>query len=222
MLKIFESCNSQIVSTVISASKLYYLTLNHFLTGNRKSLKGLHDVVYGLSEQTKNLKNDSFKIITDWQGNTLESGLYYVRVLDAARETASSVLHTYLPICEYVKNNHTPFNEMQVTEFNELNDEIALFFNMILHILKNRKYENPSEEIRKQKTTILTLIDTLQRKQLKRVKRQEVSIRNSILYLHILTESKNLALFAPNLVKANRKFYQTVSASLTQHSYPTT
>ncbi len=207
--KVFENCNEVIVSAAISASKLYYLTLNNFLASKRKTLRGLHDDVYELSSQMKDLKNNSYKVITKLQGDALESSQFYVQVVDAAREMSNSVFHIYKPAYEYLDNNHTPFSNVQVTELTELNDEVSVFFNMILHTLKNRKYENSSEEIRKRKVSVLALLDILQRKQLKRIKRQEVSTRNSVLYLNILNETKNLTLFAVSLVKANRNFYQT-------------
>ncbi len=209
--RVFESCNEQIVSSTISASKLYYLTLNNFLDGRRRALKNLHDDVYELSKQTKDLKNTSYKVIAKLQGDVAESGQFYVQVVDAARETANSVLYIYKPAFEYIDNNHTPFSPVQVEELTELNDEMSAFFNMILHTLKNRKYENSSEEIRKRKVSVLALIDILQRKQLKRIKKQEVSTRNSVLYLNILTETKNLTLFSVSLVKSNRHFYDLVS-----------
>ena len=208
---VFENCNEQIVSSAISASKLYYLTLNNFLSGKRKTLKGMNDDVKDLSSQTKELKNSSYKVIAKLQGDAMESSQYYVHVVDAAREIGNSVFHLYKPAYEYLDNNHSPFSNIQVAELTELNDEVSVFFNMILHTLKNRKYENSSEEIRKRKVNVITLLDTLQRKQLKRIKRQDVSTRNSILYLNILNETKNLILFAVSLVKANRSFYQMVS-----------
>ncbi len=209
--KVFESCNEEIVSAAISASKLYYLTLNNFLAGKRKALKGIHDDVYELSKHTKDLKNNSYKVIAKLQGEALESSQYYVQVVDASREVGNSVFHIYKPAYEYLDNNHTPFSSTQMTELTELNDEVSVFFNMILHTIKNRKYENSSEEIRKRKVSVLALVDILQRKQLKRIKKQEVSTRNSVLYLNILTETKNLTLFSVSLVKANRNFYQMVS-----------
>ncbi len=209
--RVFESCNEQIVSAAISSSKLYYVTLNNFLANKRKTLKNIHDDVYELSKQTKDLKNNSYKVIAKLQGDALESSQFYVQVVDAAREIANSVLYIYKPAFEYLDNNHTPFLPIQVEELTELNDEVSVFFNMILHTLKNRKYENSSEEIRKRKVSVLALLDILQRKQLKRIKKQEVSTRNSVLYLNILNETKNLTLFSVSLVKSNRNFYNSVS-----------
>jgi len=210
--EVFENCNEQIVSVAISISKLYYLTLNSFLENKRKALKNLHDKVYEMSKQTKDLKDRSYEVIVKLQDDkTLESSLYYVQVVDAAYETGNSVLHIYKPVYEYVDNNNTPFSLVQAREVTELNEEVSTFLNMILHTLKNRKYENTSEDIRHQKMSVLTILDALKRKQFKRIKRQEVSTGNSMLYLNILTETKNLILFTTNLVKANRNFYRTVS-----------
>jgi len=210
--EVFENCNEQIVSVAISISKLYYLTFNSFLENKRKALKNLHDKVYEMSKQTKDLKDRSYEVIVKLQDDkTLESSLYYVQVVDAAYETGNSVLHIYKPVYEYVDNNNTPFSLVQAREVTELNEEVSTFLNMILHTLKNRKYENTSEDIRHQKMSVLTKLDALKRKQFKRIKRQEVSTGNSMLYLNILTETKNLILFTTNLVKANRNFYRTVS-----------
>lgn len=205
---VFENCTGQIVSATILASKIYYLTLNHFLTGNRKTLKELHVDVYGLIKQTKVLKNNSFNVIAQLQDKTPKLSQYYVQVTETVRKTGNSVFHTYKTVSEYLDNTHTPFTEALTAELTELNDEMALFYNMILHSLKNNKYENIPKDIRKRKIRLLALIDVFQRRQLKRVKRREMSIRNGVLYLNILTETKNLILSATSLVKASRNFYQ--------------
>lgn len=210
--EVFESCNGQIVSVTINVSKLYYLTMHHFLENKRKSLKNLQDKIYEMSQQARNLKDRSFEVIARLQDDkTLASSLFYVQVVDAVYETTNCAVHIYKPVYEYTDDENTPFSAVQKTELTELNDEVSTFFNVILHTLKNRKYENTSEDIRHRKTSVLSLLDALKRKQLKRIKRQEVSTGNSILYLNILTETKNLILFSGNLVKANRNFYRMVT-----------
>lgn len=203
--RVFETYNQQIVSYAISSSKLYYLTIANFLAEKRKVLKGIHDDIYDLHKSTKALKNNSYKVIAKLQGDAVESSHFFVQVVDAAREMANSVLFIYKQAYEYIDNNHTPFTAAQIKELTELNDEMSVFFNMILHTLKHRKYDD-TDDIRKKKVVILNLIDNLQRKQLKRIKKQEVSTRNSVLYLNILTETKSLVLFSMSLVKSNKNF----------------
>jgi len=209
--KIFDSCNEQIVSAVIAVSKYYYLTLNHFLAAGRKELKKMYDDVYELSVQAKDMKDNLYKVIVQMQDDALDSGRHYIQVVNAVCEICNCTLHIYKPALKFLKNNRTSFSDVQIAELTELNEELSVFFNLSLHTLKNRKYENLPDEIHKDKMTVLTMLDDLQRKQLKRIKRQEVSTPNSILYLHILSETKNLTLFTVNLIKANRNFYGAVS-----------
>jgi phosphate/sulfate permease len=210
--RVFENSNVQVVSHTIASSKLYYLTVANFLAGKRKVLKSIYDDVYELSKSTKTLKNNSYKVIAKFQGDAVEASQFFVQVVDAAREMANSVLFIYKQAYEYIDNNHTPFTEAQTKELTELNDEMSVFFNMILHTLKHWKYDD-TEDIRKKKVVILNLVDNLQRKQLKRIKKQEVSTRNSVLYLNILTETKSLVLFSVSLIKSDRNFYKTTLGS---------
>ncbi|MDR1864851.1 MAG: inorganic phosphate transporter [Bacteroidales bacterium] len=208
--RIFESCNEQTVSVIIDASKLYFLTISNFLDNRRKALKGMYDDVKALTGRCKDLKHNTYKVIAKLQGDAVESSQFYVQVVDSTREIANSIHFMYKPAFEYLDNNHSPFIDVQGRELTELNDEMTIFFNIVLHILKNRRYDD-LDDAGKKKNDVLEMIDELQKKQLKRIKKQAVSTRNSVLYLNILTETKNLVLFAVSLTKSNHNFYKSVA-----------
>ena len=209
MTNISEICNKQIVAMIISTSKLYYLTIINFMTDNRKNLKLLCDELNQLREHTKKLRNDSCNVIANMEIDTPpQLCQYYMRMVDAAGETGNSLFYIYKPVFEYMDNNNNkPFFDVQINEMTELSDEMTIFFNTVLHTLKNRKYENYSEDIRKCKQSVFDLLDKFQRKQLKRIKRKEVSTNNSMLYFNMLGETKNLTVFTVNMVKADSKIY---------------
>jgi phosphate/sulfate permease len=208
--RIFESCNEQIVSVMIDSSKLYYLIIENFLDAKRRALKAMYDDVKALTEHCKDLKHNTYQVIVKLQGDAVESSQFYVQVVDATQEIANSVHFIYKPAFEYLDNNHSPFTNNQVTELTELDEEMTIFFNISLHILKNRRYDD-LDDVTGKRDDIVSLIDELQRKQLKRIKKQAVSTRNSVLYLNILTETKNLVLFAVGLIKSNRNFYKSIA-----------
>ena len=56
---------------------------------------------------------------------------------------------------------------------------------------------------------ILEICANLTKKQIKRVKMQESGTRNSILFMTILNETKNIALQSVNLMKSQRNMYET-------------
>ena len=72
-------------------------------------------------------------------------------------------------------------------------------------MIKQNDYTNVPEAIEKQQV-ILNLLNDSRKKQIKRIKQNEVGTRNSVLFLAILNEGKNIMLHTINLLKAQRDF----------------
>ena len=53
---------------------------------------------------------------------------------------------------------------------------------------------------------VLEMLNDARKKQIKRIKQNEAGTRNSILYLAIINETKNIMLHTVNLLKAQRDF----------------
>jgi Na+/phosphate symporter len=63
-----------------------------------------------------------------------------------------------------------------------------------------------SDKIIKLHQQVNEYIDRARKDQVKRIKNHEAGTKNSLLYLNILAETKNLSLFILNLFKAHRDF----------------
>ena len=72
-------------------------------------------------------------------------------------------------------------------------------------MITNGELDNLDELIQKQ-NSLLQLINTIRRNQIKRIKNKEVGTRNSMMYLNILSEARNLLLYMVNMAKAQRDF----------------
>ena len=62
------------------------------------------------------------------------------------------------------------------------------------------------EELHALQIELIESIEQMNKKLIKQLKRGEVGTKNSILYLNILNETKNLVLQAGNLYKSQRDF----------------
>ena len=78
---------------------------------------------------------------------------------------------------------------LQVEEFYDISRMTREFINGINSAIKKKDYSMRDVVARQQK--ILKYIDTSRKKQVKRIKANEVGTRNSMLYLSILAEGKN-------------------------------
>ena len=202
---IIEQSNKTIVKTIITVSKLYYLTIDGLFKGNRKQLNETNYEVAKFDKKAKKLKANLYEIIKQLQEDSIETGHYYVQVMDYLREIAHSMSFISEPVLEHVANNHSALLPEQVKDLGKLNDDIADYLNLILNHLKEAHYEELDEVIKKQ-TILLDELDKVRINQFKRIKKGEVNTRNSMLYLGIVIETKNLLLYVVNMLKSQRDF----------------
>ena len=202
---VMTECKSDITSTVISVSKLYYLVIDSLINEDRKRLKKVIKRVSELNINTKNLKKRVFPTLKKLEEDSVETGHYYVQTLDYLREIAHCLSFLSEPVYEHLDNNHPPLIPDQAKDIKKLNEDISELFNYILNILKKDKYVQ-IEAILKKQTTILDNLDKIKKKQIKLIKSEQIGTRNSILILGLLAESKNLVLYTINMIKAHRDF----------------
>ncbi|KPK86367.1 MAG: hypothetical protein AMS27_05175 [Bacteroides sp. SM23_62_1] len=205
--KLLESCNKRLIKTFNSLLQLYDDTITGLIELKRKKLKQVMKEVKHLNQDIKSDKNNLHKMISKLHEDDVETGYYYVQVLDYLKETANSITHITQPVFEYIDNNHPPLSEDQRSELTGFNNEMTSFFKKSVKLLKEGNYKNLDGLIKNQKNL---LDDTykIQKRQLKRLKRQESGTKNSVLYIGILNESKNLLLHSVNMIKAQKDFLE--------------
>ncbi|MGE4540951.1 MAG: hypothetical protein AB7D35_06805, partial [Bacteroidales bacterium] len=79
------------------------------------------------------------------------------------------------------------------------------FFTHITSDIKDGNFSN-QENISAEQQKFLNLIDLFRKNEVKRIKKEAGSTRNSLLFMTILQETKNLGLFSFNLYKSQRDF----------------
>ncbi len=202
---VFRSCNKNVYKTLSSLAILYSNTIMAMTEMKRKNAKRNLKEIEALNKETKILKNNIHKTIIRLQEDDIETGHFYVQVLDYLREIAHCLNFIAKPVFEYIDNNHPAFNKEQQKELKDFSMEMNLFFSDTIQTIKKADYDK-LENVFKKQINLLDKITSIKTKQLKRIKKQEVGTKNSILYLNTFTETKNLLLYCVNLLKAQRDF----------------
>jgi len=81
--------------------------------------------------------------------------------------------------------------------------DIVMFY---LALLDDRKPDADLDEIIARQQKLLDEISRIRKNQIKRIKEFELQTRRSLLFLDLLAETKNLILYAINLLKSQRDF----------------
>ncbi len=202
---IFEKCTSNVANTLNKAIELYNETIQALVKEDLKKLKSINKEIKEINKKAKHLKDNISITISQLQDDSIETGHYYVQVLDYLREIAHCITFIIQPSFEHINNNHKGLINIQVEELNKIRNQLNEFFNTIQDIIQKNKFTEINHIIDKQQE-ILNIIEEFRKTQIKRIKHKETGTKNSLLYLGILSETKNLLLNTINLLKAQRDF----------------
>ncbi|KKK48574.1 hypothetical protein LCGC14_3143750, partial [marine sediment metagenome] len=202
---ILISCTKSVYQTLSTVSLLFANSIGGLVGLKRKTIKRNIKEIKELNKEVKFLKNNIFQTISKLQEDEIESGHYYVQVLDYLRETAHSLTFIADPIAIYIDNNHPPLIKGQQDDLQELSELIGTFFSNIIQTIKDSDFSKLDDLLDTQQF-LLDSITKLKKRQLKRIKNGETGTKNSELILNTLTETKNLLLYTVNLLKAQRDF----------------
>ncbi len=203
--KVIEKCRKHVMSTIIASNKIYSVCIESFLIEKRGHLKAGLELKNELNRKSKKLKNKVLNTISKLQQDDVDSGHFYVQVVDYQREVAHSLNFLVEPLFEHLDNQHKPMIKQQADELRLLIANIDEFFNFALYIIKEDKFDQIEELIDK-RDLLMENLSKLEKSQIKRIKNNEVNTRNSVLFFNIITETKNLLLHSINLVKSHRDF----------------
>ena len=172
---------------------------------DNKKLKKIKKELDIITAKTKYLKDHINIIIDKLREGSEDNAYYFVQVLDFMREMLHSISFITSPVYEHVDNNHKPLIDEQIAELKQLDSIFNIMVSKIIANIELCEYSS-QDEIQLDLNKLLELIELSNKKQIKRIKNSVVGTKNSILFMNIINESKNLSLQAVNLYKSQRDF----------------
>ncbi|MBE0675328.1 MAG: phosphate permease, partial [Bacteroidales bacterium] len=204
-LNILHKCNTSIMDVVVSVRKLYFSSVLNLIKEDFRKMKKVKKNVDDLNQRTKELKYNLYPTLRKLEEEFIETGPFYVQILDYLREIAHCLTYIADPIYDHLDNNHPSIIPEQVKDLHELNESVNSFYDHVEALIRAQNYKNLDGLLAEQQK-ILDLITKIKKKQLKYIKSESVGTRNSLMYLNLLSETKNLILFTVNMVKSHRDF----------------
>lgn len=170
-----------------------------------KPLKKINKKIKGITTKTKYMKDHINLIVERLRESSIDTSYYFVQVLDFMREALHSVTHIIEPAQQHIENNHKPLIEVQIKELFDINNLYREMSGIIIQNITSGDYGS-QDKIQDLLDKLTEMIEASNKKQIKRIKAQEVGTKNSILFLNILNEMKQLAFNTINIYKSQRDF----------------
>lgn len=200
-----DKSTKTIIKNLNTVIRVYGETLHGMETEDIKDLKRIRKELNKITAKTKYLKDHIKDIVDKLKEDSTDTAYYFVEVLDYMREILHSISFINEPILEHVDNNHKPLLPVQLNEFKQLHLQLNVLGKMIVEAITKHNFDG-QEKVIVQMEKMLQYIEKLNKNQLKRLKASEVGTKNSVLYLNILNETKNMVLQLVNLYKSQRDF----------------
>lgn len=203
--KILNACTMNVIAVLESVNQNYVAVFKGLLAEDRKMLKKANKAIVELNAKAKELKDDIPQTIASLPIDAIDTGHYYIQELDYLREVAHCLTYMSKPAFKHVDNNHKALIQSQADELNALIKDVDQVINGILTVIQQGNL-NQIEETIKLQQKVLESTDQYRKNQLKRLKAEQVGTRNSLLFIGLLHETRNLLLHLVNLTKAHRDF----------------
>ncbi|MCD7970650.1 MAG: inorganic phosphate transporter [Alistipes sp.] len=204
---ITASCIAEVSDTMESVTRIYRETLLGVFEENRKLLRKAVKESNELFYQARERKYEVLPTLQKLQSNYIESGHYYVQVVDYMSEVTKALVHITRPCFEHINNNHEGLSKEQVEDLIYINDEVSKIFERINVMLSSNDFADIQKVLR-MRDKLFEDLDEAMKHQLKRIKARASSTKSSLLYLNILSETKTMILQSRNLLKSQMYFIE--------------
>ncbi len=211
---IISDLRDEVCSTMESATKIYDRTLIAVFKENRKVLRDMVKEANDLFYHSRERKYSLLPTLKKLQGEDVNTAHYYVQVVDYLNEMTKALMHITRPAFEHIDNNHEGMSMDQTRDLMSINDDVESIYRRINQMLR----EGDFSEIE----TVLTMRDQLFesiaeaiKSELTRINEAKSNTKASMLYLTILTETKNMVLQSRNLLKSQQYFLRHLAGPKT-------
>ncbi|MGM0613170.1 MAG: inorganic phosphate transporter [Bacteroidota bacterium] len=202
---VMKSCSLKTKEIVESINQNYKEIINSLYNEDRKNAKSALKSIRQLNKDLKEEQNNLGTTIVKLQEEGAETSHYYVQVIGYLREIGHCLNYMADPSFDHIDNMHKGLSVTQKEELDKIQELLYKLLNLASEIIEENTFVKIDNLIETQ-NNLLTQLKQARKNQIKRIKHKDTGKKNSMLYLNILQETKNLSLYSVNLIKAHRDF----------------
>ena len=199
------SYTEHVCSSMEKVTMIYDRTIVAVFKENRRVLRDMVREAEEFYQSTRQQKYELLPLLRNLEDSDVNTGHYYVQVVDYISETSKALLHITRPCYKHVDNNHTGLSKEQVFDLKRINDRVEEIFGEINNMLRTRSFDAMDDVLNK-RDEMFDLIDEVMQNQLRRLRDTGGSSSANMLFFNILTETKTIVLHSRNIMKSLEHF----------------
>ena len=211
---IIANLRDEVCRTMECATKIYDRTLIAVFKENRKVLRDMVKESNDLFYQSRERKYSLLPTLKKLQGGDVNTAHYYVQVVDYLNEMTKALMHITRPAFEHIDNNHEGLSKEQAKDLMAINDDVESIYRHINLMLREGDFSEIETVLTMRDQLFESIADAI-KSELTRINEARSNTKASMLYLTILTETKNMVLQSRNLLKSQQYFLKHLTGPKT-------
>ena len=211
---IIANLRDEVCRTMECATKIYDRTLIAVFKENRKVLRDMVKESNDLFYQSRERKYTLLPTLKKLQSGDVNTAHYYVQVVDYLNEMTKALMHITRPAFEHIDNNHEGLSKEQAKDLMSINDDVESIYRHINQMLRDGDFTE-IEMVLALRDQLFESIAEAIKSELTRINEARSNTKASMLYLTILTETKNMVLQSRNLLKSQQYFLKHLTGPKT-------
>ncbi len=203
---VIEETSDHISEVVTRVNKLYTNVVKDLTNQDLNKLKKTDKHVNKLNSEVDALKDEAFYFIKSLDDTSVEASRFYLLVLGYLQDISQSISYISKASYKHVNNNHKNLKKGQVEDLKLINDQLSALLIDISSTFEERNYDNIINVI-SEKQQLFDHVSNSIEKQINRIRNEESSAKNTILYFGNLLETKDLISAIMNLLELYQEFH---------------
>ncbi len=205
--EVMRELREEVEHTMLKATKIYDRTMIATMRENRGELQTMVKEANNLFYHSRDRKYTLMPTLKRLQHADIYAAHYYVQVVDYLNEVTKALLHIARPAFDHIDNCHEGFTSDETRDLMAINDEVEMINRRINTMLREGDFAE-IETVLVMRDGLFERISEAMLSELSRIDASQTNTRASMLYLTILSETKNMVLQSRNLLKSQQYFLQ--------------
>ena len=161
-------CIGEVCTTMEHVTRIYNRTLVAVFKENRKVLKEMVQSSDKLFEEARDRKYGIMPTLRRLQQCDIDTGHFYVQVVDYLSEVTKALIHITRPAYEHINNHHEGLTKEQIVDLMRVNDQVEAIFDKINDMLRTKDFSDLDMVLEMRDKLFDTIVEAI-KSQLRRI-----------------------------------------------------
>lgn len=182
-----------LLSSILTLSKFYFVTVNELINGDEKKLDQIKKNYKLFTSQNKEQLNQIQSVVKK-QKNIFHETEQEINQIPNAIDQAIKGLKTIIRITLKNCDNDLLLTDIQKHDLNQISEYFSQYLNFIIQYLKSSK-EVMKTDLDYKFVETSNSIEKVRDKTLKQLKKQKITVKSSVVILSVLSETDNILMY---------------------------